>query len=855
MAGLKVAAHTFGLALFIASVARCGSSDGPGASNPSPEGGTGGTSAGGGGLGQSGGSPGSSGAEATGGSGNSPPTDTGGSGNADASAGLDAGRDANADAGITTCQREVFLTAPRVSLPDSPVATLSADVDGDGDPDAVVLHRESDAEHFESWVRVLFNQGDGTFRAGDRNDVQGSARAIASGDVDGDGTPDLVVAHGEVEGVPESVDVVSVLLNTGGGNFDQARTYSAGKAQRSVALGDLDGDDWLDIVVTNHASGELRILYNQGDGTFAAPVPVAVAPSPEAAVIADLDGDQKADIAVTDRAAAARVLLNLGSRTFAAPVSYGAAPDPLLAAAYDSVAAIDFNGDQRPDLLVARNARVLMNQGNGTFAAPVTLAAAPGGDGFPADFDGDGKTDVGLAGPEGVAIRFSNGDGTFSARSDRAHPLSTACLPVAADVDGDGDTDVLGADLFAEEAPLNPAFPDGGRRPTVVSGTLTLALNAGDGSFFGETNTVVRGGAHGIAAADLNGDGRVDLATAAHTKPNGAGFVAYALHEGAGVMSAPVLLASGGLAPSAVGIGDLNADGRPDLTVCNAGTDAAPSNVGVLLASAAGGFAPVKVLDGVPGTTRVFHGRFDADPRPDLLASGEQDTYLIANLGDGNFAPPVRVEIPNVMHVADFDGDGDTDLVATVGTWAVHVRMNRGDGTFEEPISVAVFWRPNWRTFAVSSGDFDGDGNPDVLVSSGLGDILTDPDSTGTIFEDAQLSVFPSRGDGTFGEPFVSTPTLPRNARPTTIASGDFDGDGHLDVVAGAGASTRPGAAPSAYVFINRGDNTFFEPVPWGSRNETTALVTARLNDDDADDLVLASGSSLAVFLTRDCRE
>jgi hypothetical protein len=248
------------------------------------------------------------------------------------------------------------------------------DFNGDGIPDLAVADagNEIDASA-PGTVSILLGKGDGTFRAAiDYPSGGDGAQAIAVGDFNHDGIPDLVVANSGGLRNGGQGGKVSVLLGKGDGTFQAAVDYAAGIGPYSVTVGDFNGDGILDIAIANLFSTEVSVLLGKGDGTFQVPAGYFVGPfagGPSSVAAKDLNGDGILDLAVVF-GGGVRVLLGNGDGTFqTSPISY------LAGGAYGahfvtSLAIADFNGDGLPDLAVAnsdsRNVAILINDGKWT---------------------------------------------------------------------------------------------------------------------------------------------------------------------------------------------------------------------------------------------------------------------------------------------------------------------------------------------------------------------------------------------------------------------------------------------------------------------------------------------------------
>jgi FG-GAP-like repeat/Carboxypeptidase regulatory-like domain/FG-GAP repeat/Two component regulator propeller len=148
-----------------------------------------------------------------------------------------------------------LLNVTRTVVGTHPQAVAVGDVNHDGIPDLVTANAGSND------VSVLLGRGDGTFKAEQRFPVGAQPQAIAVADVNHDGRPDLVTAN-------QGSDDVSVLLGRGDGTFKAEQRFVVGDSPVSVAVADLNGDGLSDLVTANVGFSAVTVLLGRGDGTF-----------------------------------------------------------------------------------------------------------------------------------------------------------------------------------------------------------------------------------------------------------------------------------------------------------------------------------------------------------------------------------------------------------------------------------------------------------------------------------------------------------------------------------------------------------------------------------------------------------
>jgi hypothetical protein len=312
---------------------------------------------------------------------------------------------------------------------------------------------------------------------------------LTTADLNGDGKLDLAIPN-------INYNTLYVLLGNGDGTFQSAVDYDTGNGPQIPATGDFNSDGILDLVVCNRYAATVSILLGNGDGTFQPHVDYQAGKiSADHVAVGDFNGDGKLDLVVANvMDDTISVLLGNGDGTFQSPVAYstgsGTAPG------WTSVG--DVNGDGNLDLAVTDTATskvaIFLGNGNGTFQPPVDYVAGGAyGANTLADFNGDGKLDLAAANYTNstIDILLGNGDGTFGKpTSYKEGTNDNPTIITAADFNGDGKLDLAASNLG--------------------SGTVSLLLGNGDGTFRKPTQYVAGGGRQ-IVAGDFNGDGRLDL--------------------------------------------------------------------------------------------------------------------------------------------------------------------------------------------------------------------------------------------------------------------------------------------------------------------------------------------------------
>ncbi len=322
---------------------------------------------------------------------------------------------------------------------------------------------------------------------------------VSMGDLDGDGDLDLVLAKGRHWPL-----VNRVLLNDGRGEFAASNLATEADRSYSTVLADLDGNQTLDLVVSNDRPDGKLVYFNDGQGRFTRG---GTWGAPEwttrNATVADLNGDGAVDIIAANRGGQSGFCLNDGAGGFATPCVM------IAAASATSIIAADFDNDGAIDLAVPHRdggqSQVFFNDGKAGFSrvrefGPKTSNARTGAAG---DLNGDGWMDL-IVGDErtGVQVYLNDKTGALRAGVTLGDPsLPTGAVHIA-DLNRDGHADAI-IGYYKPGATPAVFFSDG-------SGTGFARVAFGDGE----------GAVYGIAIGDVNGDTYPDIATARSDAPN-----------------------------------------------------------------------------------------------------------------------------------------------------------------------------------------------------------------------------------------------------------------------------------------------------------------------------------------------
>ena len=761
-----------------------------------------------------------------------------------------------------------------------------------------------------SAIAILFGDGNGNFELGRLYSVDYASNlyALAIADLDHDNQLELIPTYW-------GTGYVSILTQYNAAKFSNENTYSTGSAPNtySLAVGDLNNDNQTDVILANSGTDNLSIRFGSHNATFLSDIiyPLQSNSYPQYVLTGDVNKDEYFDlIVVNSKSNTMNLILGYGNGSFADSMSYTTGDNSrpyfvtmtdlnndnrsdLIVAnegtneigiffAFDyttfilgnsylfenctrpsSVVVNDFNNDGELDIAVifqtSRHLVILLGQGNGNFIISMSYFMGEGSNPTiitASDVDNDNQTDIIIAhaGWNYIDVFFGEGNGTFDPMNTYLIRLNFFATRIAVgDVNNDDIIDIVSVSSSGNSINILIGDGDGGfiltnsystgfsSRPEAVSlgdlnndshidivvanfGTdnVGIFLGYGNGSFTSQITytTCYQCWPSWVTLADFNMDNISDIAA---TTYNGEYVIIY-LGYGNGSFADGVPYSTGsGSSPTYLTVADFNNDNMLDIIVANNAID----SIVVLFGLGNGFFLLGTACSTGKGSApqALAFGDFNGDKQLDVVVVNAQsnniqiilghDRELFAGMkkyttGDGSQTRSIAV--------ADFNNDGWSDVVvANYGTDNIGIFLGSTYGNLNSMITYST--GTNSGPHSVATSDLNNDNHNDIAVANSKSNTI---------------DIFLGFGNGTFVlTSFYSTGD---RAVPSTVAVSDFNNDHKFDIIiANSGAN-------NILILYGNGDGTFGNErsYPLGYQYLPSSLAVNDLNKDGWMDIIIA---------------
>jgi hypothetical protein len=525
-------------------------------------------------------------------------------------------------------------------------------------------------------IGIFVGYGNGTYASQNIFSTRSSRPLfITSGDFNNDNRPDIATVN-------NGTNTIGIHLGCGDGSFQTPTSYFTGydTLPSSLAVGDFNKDETLDIVVARYGTNDISILLGYGNGSFGNQKTYATAinSNPSSVAAGDFTGDNQLDIVVANHGNGngnIGLLLGYGNGTFAAQRIYSTS-------SYSRPQYIttgDFDNDNHLDVVAVdsdnNQIHILLGYGNGTFALLTTYDGISGSEPFSvavADFNKDNRSDI-------VVVNYGTNNvlvlsGYFRRLSARQknYFLGRESSPTAVAVSDLNNNKYL--DMVVVD--------------NIGSG-IFMMIDYINGTFMKNTtySNVNRSISQNIYIGDINNDNQMDIVTADPDSDT----IGVLLGQGNGTFANVMTYSTGVRSwPFAVVYGDVNDDNRTDIISVNKGS----SSVGVFLGNGNGTFADVVTYSTGTGSrpSSLTIGNVNSNNQLDIVtANNNVDSVgVLLGFGNGTFVLTMtystgKGSTPFAIALADLNSDTHLDIaVANTNSNNVGVFLGYGNGTLDD---------------------------------------------------------------------------------------------------------------------------------------------------------------------------
>ena len=726
-------------------------------------------------------------------------------------------------------------------------AVAVGDIDGDGKTDIVAANTNSTLNSVSVFRNISTGQGNISFASEVRITTGAAPRCVSIGDIDGDGKLDIVTGNASAA----NVSILRNISSLGSISFAAKSDFSVGTGSTPIHLSitDLDGDGKPDLTVAVALSSvsTIRNLSTPGNISFDPSVSYTTGSGTWAVSSGDIDGDGKPDIVVANASSTSiSILRNQVAEpviTSFTPTSAANSGSVIISGVnFTGTTTVSFGGVSASSFTVISSTAIIATVGSGasgciTVTTPYGTASSCG---FTFTVPIPTITDFSpTSGAIGTTVTITGTNFSTTSANNIVY-FGAAKATVTSSTATSLTVTVPSGTTYQ---PITVTT----RNLTAFSAKPFTVTFAGGGSYFTstsfktKTDFKVDSGSNSLASSDFDGDGKVDLIVT--NKAAGSISILRNISTSGNISFATKVNYTTSGTPWGICVFDLDGDGKQDIAAANYNSN----TVGIFRNTSSSGSVSVSSeIDYATGTSPNFVtvSDFDGDGKPDLVVSNSYSATVSVYLntstpGNISFAAKIDFAVgghPNVITIADIDGDGKPDIISANQTSnSISVLRNTSSGIGSINFATQVSFTSGGTPYPIAVGDIDGDGKLDIVTGNANAatvSIFTNSSTSGNIS-------FASHTDFSTGTSTV----------PIAIALTDLDGDGKLDI-------SVAGASPTNVVSLLRnlstsGNVNFYATVNYATGLAPYSVAIGDIDGDGKPDIAVANANSSSVSVLR----